>query len=288
MIEVYDIIRNEPMKDHTTMGIGGPAHYFCEPKNMEKMVETLNFAIKENLRTMVIGNGSNLLFSDEGYKGLIISTKGLNSVRVDGNMIIAEAGVSNRTISDLALDNSLEGFEFAEGIPGTIGGGVFMNAGAYGSEMVDVVDYVIFHDGKEIRKFSNEECQFQKRTSIFEKNNGIVLEVGISLKIGDASKIKDLILDYRKRRSDKQPLDKKSAGSTFKRPEGYFAGKLIEDAGLKGLALRDAQISPKHSGFIVNNGNASFKDIKLLMEIAGKVVYDKYGVELEREVRVIE
>ena len=218
MFETFEIQRNVGMKDHTTIGIGGPADYFYEPKSIGELVKILDLAKNNNIKTLVIGNGSNLLFSDEGFRGLIISTKGLNSVQVKGNMIIAEAGVSNRTISDLALENSLEGFEFAEGIPGSIGGGVFMNAGAYGSEMVNVVDYVRFYDGNEIKKFSNEECQFQKRTSIFEKNNGIVLEVGISLNKGDKSAIKDLILDYRKRRSDKQPLDKKSAGSTFKRP----------------------------------------------------------------------
>lgn len=285
-----NICINEPMKKHTTFRVGGPAKAFVEPTSVEALQKLLCFCREKQLPFYIIGRGSNLLVSDKGYEGIIICLyRNLSEMRVEDNRLFLQSGVLLRQAAELALQEGLTGLEFAHGIPGTLGGAVVMNAGAYGGEMKDVVASVkVLHFDGEIREYGREEMEFSYRHSILAKKDGIVLEVVLELQKAEfPEKIEERMKELKKMRMEKQPLEYASAGSTFKRPEGFFAGKLIEDAKLRGFSIGDAQVSEKHCGFIVNRGNASAADIKTLIEEVQKRVYEQFSVRLETEVKFL-
>lgn len=289
VILVGSVLVDEPMKNHTTFKIGGPADILVQPGNIEEVEETLKVCKAEDCPLTVIGNGSNLLVRDGGIRGVVLKIADLLSeVSVDGEKVIASAGALMSKVSSKALESSLGGFEFASGIPGTIGGAVTMNAGAYGGETKDFVLSVtcISPDGI-IRKYSREEMAFGYRKSRVQSENLVVLEVELELKSEERSDIKARIDEFTEKRTTKQPLHLASGGSTFKRPEGYFAGKLIEDAGLRGLRHKNVQVSEKHCGFVVNLGESSAEDVLNLIGVIQKTVSDRFGVKLETEIRII-
>ena len=280
---------NESMEKHTTFHIGGPADYFVMPSEIEEVKAVTELCEQENVPYYVVGNGSNLLVGDKGFRGVIIQIAGkMNQIQVEGEVITAQAGCSLAQIAGKALEAELTGFEFAAGIPGTLGGAVRMNAGAYGGEIKDVLEsaVILTKEGK-ILEFPLEEMEFGYRTSIIERTGGIVLGGKIRLHKGNRTEIKAMMDDLRERRTSKQPLEYPSAGSTFKRPEGYYAGKLIQDAGLKGFRVGGACISEKHSGFVINIGHATAADVVSLMEQVDEKVKEQFGVGLEPEVRRI-
>ena len=278
---------NEPMNRHTTFRIGGPADYFLLPSSSEEVKGILEICKEESLQYFILGNGSNLLVSDEGYRGVIIQLyRNYGGLTVEGTEIRAGAGVLLSQIAAAARNESLTGFEFAGGIPGTLGGAVVMNAGAYGGELKDVLKEAVVMDREgNIFTVPVEKLAMGYRTSLVKTAGYLVLEVVISLKKGSQEEIRDTMKDLADRRISKQPLEYPSAGSTFKRPEGYFAGKLIMDAGLRGFTVGGAQISEKHCGFVINRGNATAEDVVNLMEETKKIVMEKFGVVLEPEVK---
>lgn len=279
---------DEPMKNHTTFRIGGPADYYLEP-DREHLPKAVELAERYGVPVTVIGNGSNLLVRDHGIRGLVISVgKPMADVQVDGSKIYAEAGAMLGKIAALAAQNSLSGFEFAGGIPGSFGGAVVMNAGAYGGEMKDVlvsVD-VMTPDGKFLQ-IPAEELELGYRHSIIPEKQYVVLGGVIRLTPGNPDEIRGMMEKWRQSRMEKQPLEYPSAGSTFKRPEGYFAGKLIMDAGLRGYRVGDAQVAEKHCGFVVNRGEATAADVLQLIADVQDRVHECFQVELEPEVRII-
>ncbi|CCJ33558.1 MULTISPECIES: UDP-N-acetylmuramate dehydrogenase [Caloramator] len=282
------VLIDEPMKNHTSFKIGGPADFLVIPNSKEELVDLIKFLRKKNIKYYLIGNGSNLLVSDKGIRGVVIKTTSLNKVEVIGERVISEAGASLAKVSAEALRNSLKGMEFASGIPGSIGGAVFMNAGAYCGEMKDIVERVMVLDREgNVRNLKNEELEFAYRFSNVQKNEYIVLEVELKLEKGNFDEIKALMEDLNRKRAEKQPLNYPSAGSVFKRPEGYYAGKLIEDAGLKGAKVGGAMVSEKHAGFIINFDNATCEDVLNLIKLIQTKVYEKFGVMLETEVKYL-
>ncbi|MBF1276378.1 MAG: UDP-N-acetylmuramate dehydrogenase [Parvimonas micra] len=281
---------DEPLKNHTTFKIGGNCIALIEPREVSDIVETIKICRENSIKFFVIGNGSNLLVPDEGYDGVIIKLKGeFSTIQVEGEYLIVNSGAKLSEVYTVAYENSLTGFEFASGIPGTIGGAIYMNAGAYGGEMKDIVEsvQVLDLDNFELRELKNEELEFSYRKSIIQRKNYIVTTIKLKLQKGNKEEINAVYEDLRERRNSKQPLNFGSAGSTFKRPEGHFASKLIEDAGLKGYHINDAWVSEKHSGFVVNKGNASYKEVMELIEYVQNVVFEKFGVKLETEVRIL-
>ena len=281
------ILAEEPMKKHTTFRIGGPAEYLVLPQTTEEIADVVKLCRQEEIPWYIVGNGSNLLVADEGVRGVVIQLlRNFNQIQMEGCQIRMQAGAQNAAVAKRALDTSLTGFEFAAGIPGTIGGAVVMNAGAYGGEMKDILKEVTVLDSDGmIRRMSAEELELGYRTSIIARKGYVVLEAVIVLKTGDPKEIKAVMDDLKEKRVTKQPLEYPSAGSTFKRPEGYFAGKLIMDAGLRGFSVGGAQISEKHCGFVINKGNATAKDVTELMDETKKIVMEKFGVALEPEVK---
>ena len=283
------VLLEEPMKRHTTFRIGGPAEVFVMPGNLEEMQRILEICRTEDLPYFILGNGSNLLVSDRGYRGVVIQLdRNFGEVKVEGTEIHASAGALLSTIAVAARRASLTGFEFAGGIPGTLGGAVVMNAGAYGGEMKDVLRKVMVMDqsGK-VFEIPAEELQMGYRTSIIKTAGYIVLGAVLSLKEGNLEEIKMLTRKLSEQRTSKQPLEYPSAGSTFKRPEGYFAGKLIMDSGLRGYRVGGAQVSEKHCGFVINAGDATAEDVRSLMKHVTEIVYAKFGVTLEPEVKFL-
>lgn len=283
------MLEQEPMARHTTFRIGGPADYFVELGSIEQIRAAIQVCREENLPWFVLGRGSNLLVSDKGYRGVILSIyKDFQKTEIQGETVTVQAGVLLTTLSGKVLDASLTGLEFASGIPGTIGGAVVMNAGAYGGEMKDIVRKVtVLDQDGEVRTLTCGEMQFGYRTSLAKKKGYIVLGAELTLKQGEKEKIREEMQALKAKRIEKQPLEFPSAGSTFKRPEGYFAGKLIMDAGLRGAAVGGAQVSEKHCGFVVNTGNATAADVRELMrQVQGKV-QEQFGVHLEPEVRFL-
>ena len=283
------VLEQEPMARHTTFRIGGPADYFVELGSIEQIRAAIQVCREENLPWFVLGRGSNLLVSDKGYRGVILSIyKDFQKTEIQGETVTVQAGVLLTTLSGKVLDASLTGLEFASGIPGTIGGAVVMNAGAYGGEMQDIVRKVtVLDQDGEVRTLTCGEMQFGYRTSLAKKKGYIVLGAELTLKQGEKEKIREEMQTLKAKRIEKQPLEFPSAGSTFKRPEGYFAGKLIMDAGLRGAAVGGAQVSEKHCGFVVNTGNATAADVRELMrQVQGKV-QEQFGVHLEPEVRFL-
>lgn len=283
-----DVLFDEPMKKHTTFKIGGNADVFISPKNVDEIKKSVSLCKEFDIPYYIIGNGSNLLVGDKGFRGVIIQIfKNMNNIEVSGNTIIAESGAFLTSVSKKALENSLTGLEFAAGIPGTIGGGVCMNAGAYGGEMKDVVKKVTLLKDSEVVEFSNEDACFEYRNSKILKENMIVLSTELTLEKGNFDEIKEKMNGFNKSRVEKQPLEFPSAGSTFKRPVGYFAGKLIMDSGLRGYSVGGASVSEKHCGFVINKGGATAKDVITLIENVKNIVNDKFGVILEPEIRII-
>lgn len=279
----------EPMSKHTTFRIGGPADFYLCPHSTKEVQQTVQICKEENLPYFILGNGSNLLVSDKGYRGVIIQLwKNFSDISVKDCCITAKAGALLSKVAAEALEEGLTGMEFASGIPGTIGGAVFMNAGAYGGEMKDIIKEVkVLDDQGEIRVLSNEEMKLGYRTSIVKEKGYTVLSAVLQLKKGDVSVIRETMEDLKNRRTSKQPLDMPSAGSTFKRPEGYFAGKLIMDAGLRGYQTGGAQVSEKHCGFVINKDNATAADVcRLLRDVQDKVK-EQFGVTLEPEVKFL-
>ena len=284
-----NIRRQEPMSLHTTFRIGGPADLFVTPGSIQAVADSIRICKETQTPYAVIGNGSNLLVSDTGYRGVIIQIgRNLNQVSVNGEEIRAQAGAMLSVIAKTALSESLTGFEFASGIPGTLGGAVVMNAGAYGGEMKDVLTEVtvLTREG-EIRTVPAEKLEMGYRTSLAAKNGWIILEAVMKFQKGDAEAIRGRMEELKMPRVAKQPLDLPSAGSTFKRPEGYFAGKLIMDAGLRGFTVGGAQISEKHCGFVVNKGGATAEDVRNLICAVQKKVQEDAGVKLEPEVKFL-
>lgn len=283
-----EIKKNEPMKNHTSFKIGGPADEFCEVTSEEEIKRLIDYASEKGMSYTVMGNGSNLLVADGGIRGLVIKiARGFDEISVGGEKITAQSGALLSRIASAAYRNSLTGLEFASGIPGTLGGGIYMNAGAYGGELKDVIESVTYLDNGEIITKTADMLEFGYRKSSFTDKDYIILSAELKLKKGNPDEIKEKTDDYRQRRTSKQPLDMPSAGSTFKRPEGYFAGKLIEDSGLKGFKIGGAQVSEKHSGFVVNAGGATAADVKALIEHIQKTVKEKFGVEMKTEVKML-
>ena len=284
-----NVRRQEPMSLHTTFRIGGPADLFVTPGSIQAVTDSIRICKETQTPYAVIGNGSNLLVSDTGYRGVIIQIgRNLNQVSVNGEEIRAQAGAMLSVIAKTALSESLTGFEFASGIPGTLGGAAVMNAGAYGGEMKDVLTEVtvLTREG-EIRTVPAEKLEMGYRTSLAAKNGWIILEAVLKFQKGDAEAIRGRMEELKMQRVTKQPLDLPSAGSTFKRPEGYFAGKLIMDAGLRGFTVGGAQISEKHCGFVVNKGGATAEDVRNLICAVQKKVQEDAGVKLEPEVKFL-
>lgn len=279
------IFENESMGRHTTFRTGGNASFFVTPSTEEQIVALMKEL--KDVPHIVMGNGSNLLFTDKGYDGVVVQIGSkFSEIRVDGNHIIAQSGALLSKVANVACEHSLGGMEFASGIPGSLGGAVAMNAGAYGREMKDVV-VLSTCVGESGNVLEIENHGFSYRHSIFSDKKLLVLKTVMRLESKDKDEIRAEMTELNKRRRDKQPLEYPSAGSTFKRPEGYFAGKLIEDAGLKGCRVGGAMVSEKHAGFVINYDNATATDILTLMEHIKSEVYMRFGVELEPEVKIV-
>ncbi len=283
------ILIDEPMKNHTSFKIGGPADFLVLPEKMEEITETVKMLKRKSIPYMIIGNASNLLVRDKGIRGVVIKLgESYNHVTIEGTRVTAESGVLLSRLAKQIAKASLKGFEFASGIPGSLGGAVFMNAGAYGGEMKDVVTSVkALNDQGEVITLNNQELQMGYRSSILQEKHYAVLEVVMKLEVGESEEIYEKIRELDQQRTTKQPIHLPSAGSVFKRPEGYFAGKLIQDSGMKGFCIGGAEISTLHCGFIVNQGGATAQDVIDLVEEVQKNVKEKFGVDLERELRII-
>ena len=277
----------EPMKNHTTFRVGGPAEFFVMPRTAEEVKKVIDLCRRESFPYYIIGNGSNLLVSDQGYRGVGLQIyKEMSYIEVEENVVVAQAGALLSAIANKALENGLTGFEFAAGIPGTLGGACVMNAGAYGGEMKDVLEEVtaLTEEG-EVLTIPKENLELGYRTSIIARKGYTVLEARIQLRGGEKEAIKSLMEELKDKRVSKQPLEYPSAGSTFKRPEGYFAGKLIQDAGLRGFSVGGAQVSEKHCGVVINRENATAADVAELMRQVSARVEEEFGVKLEPEVK---
>lgn len=287
--ELSLVLFDEEMKKHTTFKIGGPADVFVDAESADEVLTAIKIADEAKIPRMVIGNGSNVLVSDKGIEGVVICVGSrMNKITVRDNIIEAEAGALLSSVSNTAQKNSLTGLEFAAGIPGSLGGGIYMNAGAYESELKSVVRCVTYVDGEEnLKKAYGEELDFSYRHSMFSDKNYVIISAELELQFGNPDEIKAQMIELNRRRCEKQPLEFPSAGSTFKRPEGYFAGKLIQDSGLMGHSVGGAMVSEKHAGFVINTGNATAKDVIELIEHIKKTVFDRFGVLLEPEVRLI-
>ena len=294
--EIEDILKsenikyNEPMSKHTSFKVGGPAEIFTYIDSISDLQKVLDLCKEKKLPITIVGNGSNLLVSDEGIKGVVIKYTA-NEIKIDKETgkVVCSGGVINSVLAMQLKESELSGFEFAASIPGTIAGAIYMNAGAFGCEMKDIVNYVKYIDIStgEMITLHNNELEFGYRKSIFEQVNGVIVEIEMQLHHDDKANIENKMIQYKEKRLESQPLEYPSAGSTFKRGEDFISAKLIDEAGLKGYKIGGAQVSTKHAGFIVNTGNATAKDILELIEYVKKVVYDKFNKKLEIEVKII-
>lgn len=289
ILDAESIKTEEMMKTHTTFRIGGPADYYVMPKDETQLAAVIQLCLQSGMPYYILGNGSNLLVSDQGYRGVIISmSEGFRRMEAEGEQIVAGAGVLLYKLAKQAWEASLTGFEFAAGIPGTLGGALVMNAGAYGSEIRDVlVSAKVMDPEGNIHTLTAEELELGYRTSCIPKHHYVVLEGTFRFRHGDKAAIRARMDELLLQRKTKQPLEFPSAGSTFKRPEGHFAGKLIQDAGLRGFQVGGAQISEKHCGFVVNRGQATAADVVELCREAGRQVEEQFGVTLEMEVKLL-
>ena len=289
LTEEKNVLTDEPLKNHVTFRVGGAADYFVSPESAEEVQKIILLCKEAGMPYYILGNGSNLLVSDQGYRGVIIQIyKSMSEISVKGEFVTAQAGALLSAIAAKAAGESLAGFEFASGIPGTIGGAAVMNAGAYGDEMKDVLEQVtVLTKEGELLTIPREELNMGYRTSKVAKNQYIVLEVVIHLAHGEQEKIREKMNELKEKRTTKQPLEYPSAGSTFKRPEGYFAGKLIEEAGLRGFQVGGAQVSEKHCGFVINKDNATASEVRELIRQVSERVKANSGVTLEPEVKML-
>lgn len=286
-ISEENIFIDEPMKKHTSFKIGGVADIFIKVKSVQELQYIIEVAKKENILVTIIGNGSNLLVKDNGIRGIVIMLN-MDKIEIEDTIVTVEAGVKLGFLAQKLLKEELTGFEFAAGIPGSIGGAVRMNAGAYGGEMKDIiVETKCLTPSGEIVTLSNEEQKFSYRHSIFMENRYIVLETKIKLQKGNKDEIKAKMDDYAQQRKEKQPISLPSAGSTFKRGTDFVTAKVIDECELKGFSIGDAQVSTKHAGFVVNNGNATAEDVLRLIEHVQKVVLEKTGKKIELEIEVL-
>jgi len=286
-IKKENIFLDEPMNKHTSFKIGGNADLFIKAYSINEIKSILKIANENNIPLFVLGNGTNLLVKDAGYRGIILQIK-LEEIKIEKTKVIVQSGVKNAILSKKLLENSLTGFEFASGIPGTIGGAIKMNAGAHGSEIKDIIEEVTYMDFKgNIHKIKNNECEFAYRYSKFFKEKAIILETKLSLEKGNREEIEEKINEFGKQRKAKQPLEYPNAGSTFKRGEGYITAKLIDECGLKGYSIGGAQVSEKHAGFIINKCNATSKDILDLIEHVKRTVKEKTGIDIKLEIEII-
>ena len=284
--DINDIKIDEKLSEYVNFKVGGPADILLIPNSKEQVIKSIKICKENNIPFYLIGNGSNILVRDGGFRGVVLSLKNVKNIYVDGEKIEAECGVMLKEVSDKAIENSLTGFEC--GIPGTIGRAVFMNAGAYDGEISKVIESAeVIDENCNIIRLSREELDFGYRSSLVMKKGYTVLSAVFKLEKGQVKTIKELIEDLTNKRESKQPLEYPSAGSTFKRPTGYFAGKLIQDAGLKGYSIGGAAVSEKHSGFVINKGNATAKDITDLIKHIQDEVKKQFGVDLHPEVRII-
>ena len=288
-LNIETIKEDESLSKYTTFKIGGPARILIEAKSDEEVLKLVRLFDEMKEDYLIIGNGSNLLITDTGIeRPVIVLDKNFAHIeRIDEVTLYAEAGASLKSLANKALDLGLGGLEAISGIPGTVGGAVYMNAGAYGSEIKDVVTKIRYIKDDSIAEIDASEANFAHRRSIFQEKGYIILGAYFKLEKKDKKDIEEEQRDYTQRRKDKQPLEYPSAGSVFKRPEGYYASKLVEDAGLKGLSVGGAMVSKKHSGFIINTGSASFDDVVTLIEKVKAIVLEKFAVSLEEEIRII-
>lgn len=283
-----DVILNCPMKEHIYFKVGGPVDILVTPINKEQVVKTVKLCKENNVPYFLLGNGSNLLVKDGGVDGVVIKFNKLNNIDINGNEIKAESGALLSNVAKTALANNLTGFEFACGIPGSIGGAVSMNAGAYNGEMAHVIkEAEVVDNYGNIITLSKEELDLGYRNSLVMKKGFVVLSATLTLENGQYDNIKDIMNDLTAKRETKQPLEYPSAGSTFKRPEGHFAGKLIQDSGLKGFSIGGAAVSEKHSGFIINKGGATAREVLDVIMHVQKTVKENFDVELHTEVKII-
>lgn len=288
IIEESKIKTNEDMSKHTSFKAGGKAKFYIKAKTVEDVINTVKISKENNIPIVVLGNGSNILFKDKEFNGVVLKIE-LDTLKIEENIITAEAGVKNAILGRKALDNNLQGFEFAAGIPGTIGGAIRMNAGAYGGEIKDIVqdvEYLDYEDLK-IKKITNKECNFEYRHSVFCENKNIILSATFKLENGIKEEIANRMNEFAKSRKEKQPLEYPSAGSTFKRGTDFITAKLIDECGLKGYQIGGAQVSEKHAGFIINKENATAKDIIDLVEYVKKTVKEETGKSIDLEVEII-
>jgi len=289
-IDKSSLILDAPMKEYTSFKAGGNTALLILPKSIEELAYAFKVLLTHNMQHFVMGNGSNLLIKDIGYSGAIVKIgEAFNQIEANENSLVVGAGALLSAVSKKALEESLTGFEFAGGIPGSVGGAVFMNAGAYDGEMSQVIESaeVLSKDGLCTKTIKKDEMDLSYRHSVFQETGDIILKVKLALRKGNKEQIKEKMDQLTAKRNEKQPLAYPSAGSFFKRPQGNFAGKLIHDSGLRGLSLGGAQVSPLHAGFIINTGNATATDIINLMEVVKNTVYDQFGIMLEPEVKII-
>ena len=286
-INKENIFLNEPMSKHTSFKTGGNADIFIKAYSVEEIKSILKISNENNIPLFVIGNGTNLLVKDEGYRGIILQIK-LDDIKIERTQVTVQSGVKNAILSKKLLESSLEGFEFASGLPGTIGGAIKMNAGAYGSEMKDIVEKVTYLDfNGNLHTITNPECNFEYRHSKFFNETAIILEARLKLEKGNKEKIQEKISEFAKQRKEKQPLEYPNAGSTFKRGESYITAKLIDECGLKGYSIGGAQVSEKHAGFIINRNNATSRDIVDLIKYVQTNVKEKKGKDIKLEIEII-
>ncbi|RBP44765.1 UDP-N-acetylmuramate dehydrogenase [Garciella nitratireducens] len=289
IVDKEQILIDEPMRNHTSFKIGGPADFLVLPKSVIEIQNIVKICKKENIPFFVIGNGTDLLVRDKGIRGVVLKiAKNFDHVKIIGEKVIAQAGISLSALAKVLLKNELTGFEFASGIPGTLGGAVTMNAGAYGGEIKDVLKNIEVMDQEgNIFILEGEEMKLEYRSSVVQEKNFIVLTATMQLQKGNYEEIKEKMRKLDEMRKTKQPIQWPSAGSTFKRPRGYFAGKLIQDAGLKGFSMGRAQVSDLHSGFVINKGGATAREVIELIGYIQATVKQKFGVDLHTEVKIV-
>lgn len=288
IIGLDNVAYNEPMSRHTTFAIGGNADIYCEIDSVQKLQKVIEYAKKNNIKITVIGNGSNVLVKDNGIRGLVI--KYINKeIEFNDTVVTISAGAQNSKLAREALKHELSGYEFASNIPGTIGGAIVMNAGAYGSEIKDKLIEVTYLDldKNELVTLQNGECKFAYRNSVFKDMNVVIIEAKFKLEKSSAEDIKATMNEYTKKRIETQPIDRPNAGSTFKRGDGFITAQLIDQAGLKGYSIGGAEVSTKHAGFIINNGTATAQDVLDLVEYVKKTIKEKFDKDIELEVKVI-
>lgn len=286
-INKENIMLNEPMSKHTSFKTGGNARFFVKAYSVNEIKDVLKIVKENKIPLFILGNGTNLLVKDEGFDGIVLQIK-LDNIKIEDNIVTVDAGVKNAVFANKVLEKSLTGFEFASGIPGTIGGAIKMNAGAYGNEMKDIVQEVTYIDfDGNINTISNKQCEFEYRNSIFFKLNCVILQTKLKLEYGNKKEIQNKIKELVIQRKEKQPLEYPNAGSTFKRGTDFITAKIIDECGLKGYSIGGAEVSQKHAGFIINKNNATSKDILDLIKYVQSTVKEKTGKEIKLEIEVI-